>query len=116
MSHRCIYWGGNEAPRSFSRPIEPPNRFPAPLSLPASWRFPPSLIASGHSHGHSHMHASLIASTASLHCQPTACRISATQAFAADMYSFVAGKKGIDVYLPLLRPLYTPRTHLFLYE
>mmetsp|Transcript_54448 Transcript_54448/g.144504 ORF Transcript_54448/g.144504 Transcript_54448/m.144504 type:complete len:85 (-) Transcript_54448:125-379(-) len=38
------------------------------------------------------------------------------QAFAADMYSFVAGKKGIDVYLPLLRPLYTPRTHLFLYD
>ena len=38
------------------------------------------------------------------------------QAFAADFFSFVAGKKGIEVFLPLLRPLYTSRTHLFLYD
>lgn len=38
------------------------------------------------------------------------------QAFAADFYSFAVGKKGIEVFSPYLRPLYTQRTHLFLYS
>ena len=38
------------------------------------------------------------------------------QAFAADFYGFAAGKKGIEPFMPVLRPLYTPRAHLFLYD
>merc|ERR1712060_729120 len=38
------------------------------------------------------------------------------QAFAADLYSFVAGKKDITVHSKVLKPMYTQRTHLFLYE
>jgi len=38
------------------------------------------------------------------------------QAFAADFFAFAAGKKGIEVFSPYLRPLYTNRTHLFLYD
>ena len=38
------------------------------------------------------------------------------QAFAADFYGFAAGKKGVQPHMELLRPLYTPRPHLFLYD
>ena len=38
------------------------------------------------------------------------------QAFAADFFGFAAGKKGIEPHLPLLRPLYKARHHLFLYD
>ena len=38
------------------------------------------------------------------------------QAFAADLYGFLAGKKGIVPHVSILRPMYTPRPHLFLYE
>ena len=38
------------------------------------------------------------------------------QAFAADFYAFAAGKKGIEVFSSYLRPMYTQRTHLFLYD
>ena len=38
------------------------------------------------------------------------------QAFAADFYAFAAGKKGVTVFSPVLQPLYTSRTHLFLYD
>ena len=38
------------------------------------------------------------------------------QAFAADFFAFTAGKKGTEVFSPILRPLYTQRTHLFLYD
>lgn len=38
------------------------------------------------------------------------------QAFAADFYAFAAGKKDITVFSYFLQPLYTPRTHLFLYD
>jgi hypothetical protein len=38
------------------------------------------------------------------------------QAFAADFFAFAAGKKGITVFSSFLQPLYTPRTHLFLYD
>ena len=38
------------------------------------------------------------------------------QAFAADFFAFAAGKKGIPVFSPYLQPLYTQRTHLFLYD
>ena len=38
------------------------------------------------------------------------------QAFAADFFGFAAGKKGVEPHTQLLRPLYTPRTHLFLYD
>lgn len=38
------------------------------------------------------------------------------QAFAADFFGFAAGKKGIQPFMELLRPLYTPRPHLFLYD
>ena len=37
-------------------------------------------------------------------------------AFAADFFSFTAGKKGVEVFSPILKPLYHPRTHLFLYD
>jgi hypothetical protein len=38
------------------------------------------------------------------------------QAFSADLYGFLAGKKGIVPHVSILRPMYTPRPHLFLYE
>jgi len=38
------------------------------------------------------------------------------QAFAADFFAFTAGKKGTEVFSPILRPLYKQRTHLFLYD
>ena len=38
------------------------------------------------------------------------------QAFAADFFSFAAGKKGVTVFSSILQPLYTPRPHLFLYD
>lgn len=38
------------------------------------------------------------------------------QAFAADFYSFMAGKKGIEPFGMITRRTYKPRSHLFLYE
>ena len=38
------------------------------------------------------------------------------QAFAADFFAFAAGKKGVEVFSSYLRPMYTQRTHLFLYD
>ena len=38
------------------------------------------------------------------------------QAFAADFFAFAAGKKGVQVFSSYLQPLYTARTHLFLYD
>lgn len=38
------------------------------------------------------------------------------QAFAADFFSFSAGKKGVEVFSSILKPMYRSRTHLFLYE
>ena len=32
------------------------------------------------------------------------------------MTDWCLGRQGIEVFLPVLRPLYTPRTHLFLYD
>ena len=38
------------------------------------------------------------------------------QAFAADAYQFLAGKKDITVFSTVLQPLYQNRSHLFLYD
>ena len=38
------------------------------------------------------------------------------QTFAADLYGFAAGKKGIEPYSQVCRVLYKPRPHLFLYD
>ena len=38
------------------------------------------------------------------------------QAFAADFYGFMAGKKGVEPVTALLRATYVQRTHLFLYD
>ena len=38
------------------------------------------------------------------------------QTFAADLYGFAAGKKGIEPYHQVCRVLYKPRPHLFLYD
>ena len=38
------------------------------------------------------------------------------QAFACDFFSFAAAKKNVEVFTQVLRPLYTPRSHLFLYD
>ena len=43
-------------------------------------------------------------------------RVRNCQAFAADFFGFVAGKKGIEPHTALLRPLYKARHHLFLYD
>ena len=38
------------------------------------------------------------------------------QTFAADLYGFLAGKKGVEPYSQVCRVLYKPRPHLFLYD
>ncbi len=38
------------------------------------------------------------------------------QAFAADFYAFLCGKKGVEPFSKILRQGYQQRTHLFLYE
>jgi hypothetical protein len=43
-------------------------------------------------------------------------RMRDSQAFAADFYSFAAGKKNVDVFSKVLQPFYHQRTHLFLYD
>ena len=38
------------------------------------------------------------------------------QSFAADFFGFIVGKKGVQPTVQVLRPLYTARPHLFLYD